>query len=81
MTPRLLLIASLLLSSMATVAVADCASERQACRRATSELAQCGVRTDCDRLAETAERVCLNAEIACRAERMERSQRGSPPRH
>ena len=77
MTMRLLL-TSLLLVSMATGAAADCASERQACRRATSQLAQCGARTGCHSLEEAAAQLCSNAEIACRSERQDRT-RGNPP--
>jgi hypothetical protein len=80
MTVRLLL-TSLLLVSMATAAAADCASERQACRRATSQLAQCGARTGCDGLEAAAAQLCSNAESVCRSERQDRSRGNAPQRY
>jgi hypothetical protein len=78
MNMRLLLLTSFLAASMATGAVADCASERQACQRATSALAQCGARAGCGEMGEAAQRICTNAEIVCRSERQDRSRSGAP---
>jgi hypothetical protein len=80
MNMRLLLLTSSLAISMVTAAIADCASERQACQRATSALAQCGARAGCGEMGEAAQRICTNAEIVCRSERQERS-RSSAPRY
>ncbi len=80
--PGLLLLAPLLLAVATPEAKADCRSERQACRRATSAFAQCGSQQFdvCDGLREMAQRACSNAEAVCQGERQERSRDGRPRR-
>ena len=77
-----LLLCSLLLAGFTSGAKADCMSERRACSRATSELAQCssGSLAGCRDLEERAQRACSNAEVVCRREREERGRNVQPRR-